>query len=59
MEMKPKIIQLFPSKAEAFEWIMQMVQNATIGDVNTESTYLSQLCIICETESKIYIGIYA
>jgi hypothetical protein len=59
MEMKTKIIQLFQNKAEAFSWIMEMVQNATIGDVNTDSTYLSQLCIICETESKIYIGIYA
>ena len=59
MEMKPKIIQLFQNKAEAFEWIMQMAQNATIGDVNTESTYLTQLCITCDTADKIYIAIYA
>lgn len=57
--MKPKIIQLFQTKAEAFDWIMQMAQNATIGDVNTESTYLTQLCITCDTADKIYIAIYA
>ena len=53
-----KIIQLFNTKAEAFRWIMEVVQNATIGDVNTEATHLMQSCIMCETEEVIYIAIY-
>lgn len=57
-DMKPKIIQLFQTKAEAFGWIMEVVQDATIGNVNTEATYLTQACIMCETEQTIYIGIY-
>lgn len=57
--MKTKIIQLFETKAEAFAWIMEMVQNCTIGDVNTEAIHLTQPAVICETDKIIYIGIYA
>lgn len=58
MEMKTKIFQLFETKAEAFSWVMEMAQNATIGDVNTEATYQDQKAVICETEQTIYIGLY-
>jgi len=53
--MKTKIYQIFPNKAEAFAWVMEMVQGATIGDVNTDAND----CVICETETTIYIGYYA
>ena len=56
--MKPKIIQLFQTKAEAFGWIMEVVQDATIGEVNTEATYLTQSCIMCSTDQCTYIGVY-
>lgn len=59
MEMKTKIIQLFETKAEAFEWIMEIVQDCTIGDVNTEAIHLTQPAVICETDKIIYIGVYA
>lgn len=59
MEIKTKIIQLFETKAEAFGWIMEMVQDCTIGDVNTEAIHLTQPAVICETDKIIYIGIYA
>lgn len=56
--MKQQIIQIFTSKATAFAWVMEMVQNATIGDVDTEAIYQDQKAVICETEQTIYIGLY-
>lgn len=52
--MKTKIIQLFQTKAEAFEWIMEVVQDASIGEITTDSTF----CVTCETEQNLYIGVF-
>lgn len=57
--MKKQIVQTFRSKATAFAWVMEMVQSATIGDVNTNSSHQGRDAISCETEDLIYIAIYA
>ena len=56
--MKQQIIQIFTSKATAFAWVMEMVQDCTIGDVNTNGLHLGKSAIICETEQHIFIGAY-
>lgn len=57
-DMKKQIIQLFQRKAEAFAWIMEMVQDCTIGEITTNGNHLGRLAIIAETESLIYIATY-
>ena len=56
--MKKTIIQNFPSKADAFEWVMFKMLDATVGNVKTTEKFRNNDAIIGEDEDVIYVGIY-
>jgi hypothetical protein len=56
--MKKTIIQNFPSKADAFEWVMFKMLDATVGCITTTEQFRNNDAIIGEDEDVIYVGIY-
>jgi hypothetical protein len=56
--MKKTIIQNFPSKADAFEWVMFKMLDATVGNVKTTEQFRDNDAIIGEDTDVIYVGIY-
>jgi hypothetical protein len=56
--MKKTIIQNFPSKADAFEWVMFKMLDATVGCITTTKQFRNNDAIIGEDEDVIYVGIY-
>jgi hypothetical protein len=56
--MKKTIIQNFPSKADAFEWVMFKMLDATVGNIKTTEQFRDNDAIIGEDEDVIYVGIY-
>lgn len=56
--MKKTIIQNFPSKADAFEWVMFKMLDATVGNVKTTEQFRNNDAIIGEDEDVIYVGLY-
>jgi hypothetical protein len=56
--MKKTIIQNFPSKADAFEWVMFKMLDATVGNVKTTEQFRDNDAIIGEDEDVIYVGLY-
>ncbi len=56
--MKKTIIQNFPSKADAFEWVMFKMLDATVGCISTTKQFRNNDAIIGEDEDVIYVGIY-
>lgn len=56
--MKTKVIANFPTKREAFEWVISHLEDGTIGDINTRYNYEGFYCVYSETETIIYLGIY-
>jgi hypothetical protein len=56
--MKKTIIQNFPSKADAFEWVMFKMLDATVGCITTTQQFRNNDAIIGEDEDVIYVGIY-
>jgi hypothetical protein len=56
--MKNTIIQNFQSRSEAFDWVLECIQNATIGDIKTTEQFRDNDAIIGETEEIIYVGLY-
>jgi hypothetical protein len=57
-DMKKTIIQNFPSKADAFEWVMFKMLDATVGCITTTQKFRDNDAIIGEDEDVIYVGIY-
>jgi hypothetical protein len=58
MENKKTIIQNFPSKADAFEWVMFKMLDATVGCITTTEQFRNNDAIIGEDEDVIYVGLY-
>jgi len=56
--MKKTIIQNFPSKADAFEWVMFKMLDATVGNVKTTEQFRDNDAIIGEDDDVIYVGLY-
>ena len=56
--MKKTIIQNFPSKADAFEWVMFKMLDATVGNVKTTEQFRDNDAIIGEDDNVIYVGLY-
>ena len=56
--MKKTIIENFPSKADAFEWVMFKMLDATVGCITTTEQFRDNDAIIGEDEYVIYVGIY-
>lgn len=56
--MKKTIIQNFPSKADAFEWVMFKMLDATVGNVKTTEKFRDNDAIIGEDDNVIYVGLY-
>ena len=56
--MKKTIIQNFTSKAEAFEWVMFKMLDATVGNVKTTEQFRNNHAIIGEDDNVIYVGLY-
>lgn len=56
--MKKTIIQNFPSKADAFEWVMFKMLDATVGNIKTTEQFRDNDAIIGEDEDVIYVGLY-
>jgi hypothetical protein len=56
--MKKTIIQNFPSKADAFEWVMFKMLDATVGCITTTQQFRNNDAIIGEDEDVIYVGLY-
>jgi len=56
--MKKTIIQNFPSKADAFEWVMFKMLDATVGNIKTTEQFRDNDAIIGEDDNVIYVGLY-
>ena len=56
--MKNTIIQNFQSRSEAFDWVLECIQNATIGDIKTTEQFRDNDAIIGESLDVIYVGLY-
>jgi len=56
--MKKTIIQNFPSKADAFEWVMFKMLDATVGNIKTTEQFRNNDAIIGEDDDVIYVGLY-
>jgi hypothetical protein len=56
--MKKTIIQNFPSKADAFEWVMFKMLDATVGNIKTTEQFRNNDAIIGEDDNVIYVGLY-
>jgi hypothetical protein len=56
--MKKTIIQNFPSKADAFEWVMFKMLDATVGNIKTTEQFRDNDAIIGEDDDVIYVGLY-
>ena len=56
--MKKTIIQNFPSKADAYEWVMFKMLDATVGNIKTTEQFRDNDAIIGEDEYVIYVGLY-
>jgi hypothetical protein len=56
--MKNTIIQNFQSRNDAFDWVIECIQNATIGDIQSVEKFRDNNAIIGETENIIYVGLY-
>lgn len=56
--MKNTIIQNFQSRSEAFDWVLDCIQSATIGDIKTTEQFRDNDAIIGETDEIIYVGLY-
>jgi hypothetical protein len=58
MENKKTIIQNLPSKADAFEWVMFKMLDATVGNIKTTEQFRGNDAIIGEDDDVIYVGLY-
>lgn len=56
--MKKTIIQNFPTKADAFEWVMFKMLDATVGNIKTTEQFRDNDAIIGEDDDVIYVGLY-
>ena len=56
--MKKTIIQNFPTKADAYEWVVFKMLDATVGCISTTKQFRNNDAIIGEDEDVIYVGIY-
>jgi len=56
--MKKTIIQNFPTKADAYEWVVFKMLDATVGCISTTKQFRNNDAIIGEDENVIYVGIY-
>lgn len=56
--MKKTILQRFQTKAEAFEWVMFMMLDFTVGDIDTSFNYNEETCVRAEGDDTIFIGVY-
>jgi hypothetical protein len=58
MKNKTKVIQIFPTMADAFEWVTFKMLDATIGDLTTTKKFQGNDAVICECDETIYVGLY-
>ena len=58
MENKTTVIQIFPTMAEAFEWVTFKMLDASVGDITTRAKYRDNDAIIGECQEFIYVGLY-
>jgi hypothetical protein len=58
MENKTTIIQQFPSMADAFEWVISKVADATVGSITTKQQYQGTDAVIAECDQITYVGLY-
>jgi len=56
--MKKTIIQNFPTKADAYEWVVFKMLDATVGCISTTKQFRNNDAIIGEDENVIYVGLY-
>ena len=56
--MKKTISQNFPTKADAYEWVVFKMLDATVGCISTTKQFRNNDAIIGEDEDVIYVGIY-
>jgi hypothetical protein len=56
--MKKTIIENFPTKADAFEWVMFKMLDATVGCITTTQQFRNNDAIIGEDDDVIYVGLY-
>jgi hypothetical protein len=56
--MKKTIIQNFPTKADAYEWVVFKMLDATVGCISTTKQFRNNDAIIGEDEDVIYVGLY-
>ena len=58
MENKMTVIQIFASKADAFEWVTFKMLDATVGNMTTTNQYQGNDAIIGECDEITYVGLY-
>ena len=58
MENKTTIIQQFPSMADAFEWVVSKVADATVGSITTKHQYQGTDAVIGDCDGITYVGLF-
>jgi hypothetical protein len=58
MENKTTIIQQFTSLAEAFEWVVSKVADATVGSITTQHQYQGTDAVIGDCDGITYVGLF-
>lgn len=58
MENKTTVIQIFPTMADAFEWVTFKMLDATIGNLTTRKQYQGSDAVIGECDEITYVGLY-
>ena len=58
MKNKTTIIQQFPSLAEAFEWVVSKVADATVGSITTKYQYEGTDAVIGDCGEITYVGLF-
>lgn len=56
--MKKTIVQNFPTKADAYEWVVFKMLDATVGCITTTQKFRDNDAIIGEDTDVIYVGIF-
>lgn len=56
--MKNTIIQIFPTMADAFEWVSFRMLDAVVGNIRTKEQFRGNDAVIGEDDNTIYVGLY-
>lgn len=52
------VIQIFPTIADAFEWVVSKVADATVGSITTKHQYQGTDAVIGKCDNITYVGLF-